>query len=358
MNKLTSSFILITTSSVLLSGCSSFLTDHADDYQNEIQHPNELVTPEGSAPLSNALIIPNEDRVADLTEKQPFVAPRAPFLYQSMAKIDMREAPQAISYIFPADIKQAQKIIEDFVISLHSDENMLANKSDNRLTTTPIPLVEQGKWRALWSKITRVYPSKTEFAFDFSRQDNGHTLVTMQMRQINQDDEAGEWLSPAEDLNTYAIAVKLWGTIGRKLDQSSAYLSDRKKQPEPSPVWVNSEGMFAAYLGQNVTQQQVEEKIKDAGLFLMSDANQLAAVAEQDIARIGDVVALEIPVGNGKTQKLFNVRRRDLDDVSWQERVYAYHVERQATGDFLVIDVSATQHPQLTSYYFAKKFIN
>ncbi|MGR0279719.1 hypothetical protein ACUM5Y_11820 [Marinomonas dokdonensis] len=357
MKKLTSTMVTIASTGLLLTGCSSFLTDHADDYQNGVEHSETLVAPDGSSPLEDKLVIPNEDAVADLQEKKEFVAPRAPFLYQSMAKVVMMEKEASVDYVFPADIRQSKKIVEDFSVSFINEEGIVESNSDNRVTTIPTLLTQQSWWRSTWSKITRVYPDKREFSFDILPQDNGSTLVRMQTREVSQDDNANDWVSPAEDPNSYALAVKLWGTIGRKLDQNSSYLSDRKKQPEPSPVWINGAGMFAAYLGKKVSLEQVNQKISNAGLYLIGENNQLSAVAEDDIARVGDIVALEIPVGNGKTQKLFNVRRRDLDNVSWEERVYPYKVERQAAGDFLVIDVSATENPQLTSYFFAKKFL-
>ncbi|MEO9964308.1 MAG: hypothetical protein ABJF11_00880, partial [Reichenbachiella sp.] len=295
--------------------------------------------------------------VADLQQKTEFVAPRAPFLYQSMAKVVMTEKQDAVEYVFPADVRQSKKIIEDFMSSFDVSEAPLATDTDSRIVTTPIPLVEQGRWRSLWSKITRVYPSKTAFSFVLLPQENASTLVKMQMREVSEEGQVGEWVSPATDLNTYGMAIKLWGTIGRKLDQNSAYLSESNKQVDPSPIWINGSGMFAAYLGKKVTAKQAQQKILDAGLYLIGEGNQLAVVPEDEIARVGDVVALEVPVGKGKTQKLFNVYRRNLDDVTWEERIYPYKIERQAAGDFLVIDVSVAKNQQLTSYFFAKKFL-
>lgn len=357
MKKLTSTMVTLASTGLLLTGCSSFLTDHADDYQDGVDQNTALIAPEGSAPLEDSLVIPNEGAVADLQEKKEFVAPRAPFLYQSMAKVVMTEKQDAVEYVFPADVRQSKKIIEDFVSSFNDSPTPLVTDTDTRITTTPAPLVEQGRWRSLWSQITRVYPSKTEFSFDLQPLENASTLVKMQMREVSEEGEIGEWVSPTTDLNTYGMAIRLWGTIGRKLDQNSAYLSESKKQAEPSPIWINGSGMFAAYLGKKVSAEQIEQKIQQAGLYLSSEANQLAVVPEDEIARVGDVIPLEIPVGKGKTQKLFNVKRRDLDDVSWDKRTYPYKIERQAAGDFLVIDVSATENQQLTSYFFAKKFL-
>ncbi|MFT6656751.1 MAG: ribosomal protein S6, partial [Marinomonas primoryensis] len=57
-------------------------------------------------------------------------------------------------------------------------------------------------------------------------------------------------------------------------------------------------------------------------------------------------------------QKLFNVYRRNLDDVSWEEREYPYKITHQKAGDFLVIDVSATDYPEVTSFHLVQRFVN
>ncbi|GAB3475736.1 hypothetical protein GCM10027340_01430 [Marinomonas epiphytica] len=347
--------MLVAGAAITLSACS--FTDHANDYQHSQTNAKTLEAPEGSIASEDVLVIPNEHQVDDLTTKQEFVAPRAPFLFHSMARVSLMEKEDRIVFSIPTSKENAHQLVAQFLENNFGEEIELSSNTPDLLETAPYAAQKQGKWRALWSQITRVYPEKTVFKFRFDESD-GLTQVVMQIRQVQEGEAEGLWQSPSKINSTYALAINLWGKVGRSLNETSAFLSERHKEQLPSPIWVNEKGHFAAYLGQNITQTEVEQRIQNAGLYLMSEQpNSLASVPEDKIAKIGDVVDFDIPVGQGKKQTLFKVYRRDLDDVPWQERVYSYRVETQKAGDFLVIDTSDTENPILTSYFFAKQFI-
>ena len=165
-------------------------------------------------------------------------------------------------------------------------------------------------------------------------------------------------MSPIKNDNAYSISVRLWGTIGRQLNQSTAYLSNQGTSPN-FPIWVNYQGLYSVRLGSNVSLATIEAKLNAAGIYLIPGADHLLApVLPENVARIGDVIDFTIPTGNGETQKLFNVRRRNLNDVSWEEREYSYMITRQKAGDFLVIDVSERDYPEVISFHLAQRFIN
>ncbi|MEP2618797.1 MAG: hypothetical protein ABJH25_12265, partial [Marinomonas sp.] len=157
--------------------------------------------------------------------------------------------------------------------------------------------------------------------------------------------------------DTYTIAVRLWGTIGRQLNQSSAYLSNRGDASD-FPVWVNHRGIFAVRLNKNLSAAELEAQLQTAGFYIMPDAeSKIAPVKPEEVARIGDIVDFSIPTGDGEKQKLFNVYRRDLDDVTWDKREYSYEITHQKSGDFLVIDVSSMDFPEVTSFHLVQRFL-
>ncbi|UTW01389.1 hypothetical protein KDW99_09735 [Marinomonas rhizomae] len=357
MNKFTLNLMGASSLTLLLSGCSTFFTDHSDDYQQEKPVTSSLEVPSGSAPLSNALVIPNEKAIANLEGTTPYTTPRAPFVYYPMVAINVEEQDDAVELNVPASMTQSKRIVTDFLTALHGDGVSIASQTDDRIISVPFDFHPQGWWASLWSNITRLHPAQPAFSFRFKEME-GKTLVTVQFRDEQQDVEPGDWMSPVQNDDAYAVAVRLWGAMGRQLNQSSAYLSNRGDATS-FPIWVDHHGLFAIHLGENVSQAEIEAKLSAAGIYLMPGEKQLLApVPPEDVARVGDVIDLNLPLVSKEQTKSLKTIRRDLDDVSWEERQYPYKITRQKAGEFLVIDVSGMDSPEVTSFHLAQRFVN
>lgn len=358
MNKFALQLVSVGSLAVFLSGCSLFFTDHSDDYQDVTKTNSSLEAPEGSTPSKDALVIPNENAITDLTPVKPFVTPRAPFIFHPMVAIDVVEKEGALEFSVPANKAQTKRVVSDFLTALYGAGESIASQTDDQITSIGFDFHPQGWWASLWSSITRLHPAKTTFAFSFT-EGEGKTLVSVQFRDEIQDIEPGPWMTPVENSDAYTIAVRLWGTFGRQLNQSSAYLSDRN-DASSYPVWIDHHGLYAIHLN-DASPSGLKATLNSAGIYLVPGAdNLLAPVPPEQIARIGDVIDFTIPVGNGETQKLFNVRRRNLNDVSWDLREYSYEITQQKAGKFLVIDVSSVEQsedPEVVSFHFAQRFI-
>lgn len=357
MNKFTLQLLGASSLTLMLSGCSLFLTDHSDDYQEEKPVTSKLEVPAGSIPSNDVLVIPNEKTIANLEGTTPYTTPRAPFVFYPMVAIDVEEQNDALEFIVPANVTQSKRIVTNFLTALHGDGASIAFQTNDLITSVPFDFHPQGWWASLWSDITRIHPAQTAFSFRFKGVE-GKTLVSVQFRDELQGVEPGSWMSPVQNDDAYSIAVRLWGTMGRQLNQSSAYLSNRGDAAS-FPIWVDHHGLFAVHLGDKVSKADIEAKLNAAGIYIIQGADQLLApVPPEDVARIGDVVDFSIPKADGGKQKLFNVRRRNFDDVSWEEREYSYKISHQKAGDFLVIDVSSMESPEVVSFHLAQRFVN
>lgn len=357
MNKVTLQLMAAGSIAFTLSGCSMFFTDSSNDYQKESAVVSTLEAPAGSVPSKDVLTIPNENVIADLDEAKPFVNPRAPFIFYPMVKVDVEEASDSVELVMSANTILAKRIVTDFLTAIHGAGSAITEQTDTRITTVPFDFHPQGYWAALWSDITRVHPAKTAFQFDFSEHD-GKTVVAVQYREEVKNLEPGDWMSPTNNQEAYAVVARLWGTIGRQLNQSSAYLSNRDDST-PFPIWVDHQGHFSLFLGKDVPSADVESHLNAAGFYFMPNAEQMIApVPNESVERVGDVISFDVPNGTGGSTKLFNVRRRNLDDVSWDKREYSYKITHQKAGDFLVIDVSSMEFPELTSFLLAQRFVN
>ena len=353
MNKLALQIIGASSMVFLLTGCSTFFTDHSNDYQKEKVTNTAIVMPGGSQPAKDVLVIPNENSIADLEGVTPYETPRAPFIFYPMVDVDVVETADAIEFSIPANVSQSKRIVSDFLTALHGAGSPIVSQTEDHIVSVPFDFDPQGWWASLWSSITRIHPAMPAFSFKFNEIE-GRTLLSVQFREEQKGAEASDWMSPVENQDAYSVAVRLWGTIGRQLNQTSAYLSNRSSEAT-FPIWVDHRGIFAIYLGENFSPTEIESKLNAAGLYLMAgEKNMLAPVPPKDVARIGDVIDFNIP---GSEQKLFNVYRRNLDDVSWKNREYPYKISSQKAGNFLVIDVSAMDFPEVTSFHLAQRFV-
>lgn len=342
---------------LILSGCSAFFTDHSNDYQKKQPTITVLDKPAGSEQSKDLLVIPNENAIANLEEVKPFETPRAPFVFYPMTAIDVLEQDDAIEFTVPTSVEHSKRIVSDFLTALHGAGSPISSQTEDQIVSVPFDFHPQGWWASLWSDITRLHPAKTAFSFRFSDV-GGKTLVAVQFRDEQQDVEPSNWMSPAQNEDAYAVAVRLWGTIGRQLNQASAYLSNRDSA-SAFPVWVDHHGIFAIHLGDNVSTPELESKLNAAGIYLIPNAdNMLAPVPPEDVARVGDVVDFSLPIVGSEATKSLKSIRRNLDDVSWENREYAYKIMHQKAGDFLVIDVSSMASPEVVSFHLAQRFVN
>lgn len=358
MSKTLFKVVSLSTATLVLSGCSLFLTDHTDDYQDQVSNSSALIVPEGAVPSRDVLVIPNEDKIASLTPSKPFTIPRAPFVFYPMVEVTVNETEEAFSLVVPTGVENAKRIVADYLTSLYGAGTPIASQTENTLTSVPFDFHPQGWLSSVWSSVTRIYPKQTAFSFEFDTV-NEQTVIKVTYREEQEGSEPTGWMTPNKNEDAYAVAVRLWGVIGRQLNQSSAFLSNRESVSD-FPVWVDHEGMYAIQLGKDpVSETSLLSTFESANLYLMPDKTQFVSPVPADqVARIGDVIDLSIPLGNGQKQKLFNVYRRNLNDVTWDEREYPYEITKQKAGYFLVIDVSAAPNPEVVSFRLAQRFIN
>jgi hypothetical protein len=357
MNKITLRLMGVGSLTLFLSGCSLFLTDHSDDYQDEKPVASTLAVPVGSEQSKDVLVIPNEDKIASLEPSKPFTTPRAPFVFYPMVAVDVMGQEDSIAFSVPANKAQAKSIVADFLTALYGAGTPIASQTEDQIISVPFDFHPQGWWASLWSNITRLHPAKTAFSFRFS-ESGEKTLVSVQYRDEQQDVEPGNWVSPVQNDDAYSVAARLWGVIGRQLNQSSAYLSNRGDAAS-FPVWVDHQGIYAIHLGSNLSQSEFEAKLNAAGIYLLPGIeNMLAPVPPEKVARVGDVIDFSVPLSSGKKLESIKTIRRNLDDVSWEEREYSYKITHQKAGDFLVIDVSSMPFPEVVSFNLAQRFVN
>lgn len=357
MKRVTLSLLSTGSMALLLTGCSTFFTDHSNDYQQERSLTPSLVIPAGSLESKDVLVIPNEEKIENLSEATAFVTPRAPFVFYPMVPVGIEEREEAIELVIPANITQSQRIVSDFLTALYGAGTAISEKTDDQITSAPFDFRPQGWLTSLWSRITRIYPAQTAFSFRFSQLDN-KTLLSVQFRDEQQGMAPSNWMSPTQNDDAYAVTVRLWGAIGRQLKQTSAYLSSQDDATSFS-VWVDHRGIFAIHLGDDVSSTDIDAKLSDAGLYIIpGDEPLLSPVPPEDIARVGDTVDFNVPMGNGETRTLFKVYRRNLDDAVWDERAYPYQIIKQKTGEFLVVDVSAVEFPEVVSFRLTQRFVN
>lgn len=356
MKKNISKFVGMSSFALILSGCSSFYTDHSSDYQDAAPIRNSLKTPTGSTVSTDVLVIPNENKILDLEPSKPFQTPRAKFIFYPMAAVGIAETENSIEFSIPANTKQSKSIIVDFLSALYGAGESISSQTEDLIISVPFEFHSQGSLGSLWSSITRVHPAKTIFSFKFTPVED-QTRVSIQFREERKDSEPTDWMSPTQNDDVYSTTVRLWGTIGRKLNESSAYLSSLDNTTD-FPIWVNHSGIYAIHLGEDASLAQINMKLKAAGIFVIEGVDKmLSPVPQEEIARIGDVVDFSIPLGDGRSQKLFKVRRRDLDNVSWDKREYPYEITEQKAGKFLYIDVSEAELPEMASFHLTQRFL-
>lgn len=63
-------------------------------------------------------------------------------------------------------------------------------------------------------------------------------------------------------------------------------------------------------------------------------------------------------IGGGKQVTLGSIRRRNLNDLTWEQRSYPVTLESRVNGVFVTVDASNTEQPKLVSYRIMQKLFN
>ncbi|TDO96901.1 hypothetical protein [Marinomonas balearica] len=352
-------FSLVVSASVCiaaLNGCSSIVKDHGLDYQDSQAATKKLEMPQGSHVPNDKLQIPNESKIDSYTATGEFEAPRAPFVYSQMAQIDILEKESVVILDVPAPVTTTKRLIQNYLNALYGEEGIAESQADNVISTLPHTLKATGKLKRIWSKITRL--PLEEVIWRYRVMDaplTGQTQLEVSIR-FKKGDEYSDWQSPVGDDATHEQVIEFWRSLAQNLDTGSVILSKREnKTLEKDAIWSALNGNLAFYLGvENVQLAQIKDRV-DRNPLLYSDLRDaqlfISVVPSDQVARVGDVVPLTSPLpGHAEEVKWFNVRRKDLDDVTWQEREYPVKLIRQASGILLEIDTSAAEYPLLISY--------
>lgn len=351
--------LLLTMGSVVVlgatSGCSSIVPDHGLDYQEAKANEHALQLPEGSEPVSDKLVIPNEDKVADLQVRDEFDAPRAPFLYQPLANIPLVFSNEAAELRLPVSADKAKSLFTAYFNTLATEDvsDIIDESSDLHLATMPLSFAEAGSLTKIWTAITRLEPVKYRFDVNFTEAAS-ITVATIQVTAIDGDKQKLVNVSNIDDLAEKVVGA--WAYIAQELNDKTVLLSDQgKPKLARSLLWLNQKGQLAYYLGEHFERSNLDQFLESVpGFYLTSDSsNKLAVVPEDKLARVGDIVDFTIPVNSGIDKEdvsLFKVRRRNLDNAKWDERSYSYELAQQQEGYFLTVDTSSTDDPLLTSY--------
>lgn len=348
---------------LVISGCSSIVKDHGLDYQTAKAVDKPLDLPDGHEPVEDRLVIPNEDQVLNLDPTGEFEAPRAPFLYQPIADVPLILNGTTARLELPTDMLRAKSLVTSYLATLATEDmlDVVQSSGDELIISKPIQLEKQGFWRRTWSSITRLYPPTYQFEFSLSESGSGSVIT---IEGFTQENDAREPIDLDEDAEPTALVLEAWNYMARKVSEDSVLLSNQGKiDLSQSALWVNQKGLYAYYLGKQFDPSEIDSFIRSQPEFYLVEEPHkgLAVVPSDEVARVGDVVEFTVPVkaqSGSKQMKLFNVYRRNLDDVEWTKRSYPYEVVKQKEGYFLVVDTSALELPGLMSYRLLSMLIN
>lgn len=340
---------------MVMSGCS--LTDHSNDYRNGSETPVPLQLPEGAIVPRDDLVIPHQDTVGDVEKGSKFVVPRAVFVFYPMAQIPVDIKPDRFVFTVPANKATAKKMAKDFLLSLNTDpdedDKPIASETEDQIISGSFQSIDEGWWASGWGGLTNSYPERTIYSFTFSNNDNDNdvsgtvsTMVSVQYRTENDDDELSAWMGPESNDDVYADIVRWWGDMGRQLHKASAYLSQRGSNT-PFNLWIDHRGVFAIHLkGNESVDDLLATQLALAGLERVEGKVDTLSV-KHSAMKEQNTVAPDGAASNGEITK----------DVSWEDREYPYKIVHQNAGDFLVIDVASSPTPEVAAFHLAQRFV-
>lgn len=340
MNKTTIKLAGVGALVTLLSGCSTVLTDNSDDYRHDKVNTVVLQAPEGSLRSRDDLVIPHEQQIPSISPDAKFTVPRAPFVFYPMAKIDVMMKDSRVVLDVPANLTESKKMVKDFLMALHGDGESIASDTDSQIVSVPFQFVKQGWWASMWNHVTRDFPEQIVFSFSFTKSEQG-TLVAVQYRVEDRGEATTDWLSPTTRNDMYADTLRLWGDMARQLNKKSVSLSEQGGKA-PFHVWIDHRGVLAIHL-------DPKESVQTAL------ATELAAAGLEAVAGKENTLAV-MPLANGKMDGVAPNATQGQTEA-WNESEYQYSIIHQKAGDFLLIDVTSSATPKITSFLLAQRFV-
>lgn len=340
-----------------LSGCSSLVTDHGLDYQDAEASSVELSMPDDAQPVRDKLIIPNEDRIANLETKGEFTAPRAPLVFQPLAYTPLVMQGSVATLTLPVETEEAQTLISEYLSSIAQahEQTLEFEVSEDTLQSSSVSFEETGTLTKIWYAVTKLEKPTYRFNVEF---DEGTRFTKAKVTVTQTTEDAPKAVDYEKNERLANVLVDMWTSFASELEESKVLLSSQTaKAPvkDNSLIWMRSNGELALYLGPRFSERSFKTYINSSdGVFLTGDNDQeLSVVPEEQLAKVGDIIDFNLPIKASSDSdgiKLFKVRRRNLDDVEWHARSYPYRIEQQQDGYFLTVDASATDYPRLTSY--------
>lgn len=349
-NKLAVSGLIV----VSMTACS-LIDDKADVYQLSQSNTTELVVPQGSVTAKDSLVIPNEDKISDLSESVILASPSdaIPDSIAPIANLMVNSQDDIMWIETPLENDVLRVVIKNFLVSIYGEGDPIEVNSELEVISVPMGDQDIGSLLKLYYNITRLYPDRTEYRFELDDGLNG-TKVGFQHRIVSQDQnknvESSEWLSPDATDEGYTLALQFISAISR---ESLAQKTGVNLSADKLKIWVTSEGQYALKLNDFANESDLTKLIEQSELNIISrDPLELAFVTEGEVAKIGDLRRINLPTKtkDGEDLFMFNMKRRNLDEVDWQQRAYPVDLVQRAEGLFLEADTSATEHPNVVSY--------
>ena len=337
-------------SAVSLSVTACSIVDKSDDYQLSQSNDKVLIVPEGSVTAKDSLVIPHEDEISNISQKAEFSTPVIPESYQPLADLTVSWEDNLMWIETPLDVETSRIVVKNFLASLYGEGNPIDITSDSEIVSVPMGAQDQGALLSLYYNITRLYPDQTVYRLPIESNAVG-TKVGFQHRSISKDQNKvvsyGDWLSPKNTDENYAIALQLLSVFSRES------LGKSSDDTENEQIWLSNNGRYVLKLNGNANESDVASLVEDSDLYLISrNPLELAFVTEGEITKVGDIKPLTLPstTEGGEDIVLLNLRYRNLNGVSWQKRVYPVDLVQRSEGLFVEVDTSATEQPGVVSY--------
>jgi len=340
---------------ITMTGCS-LIDDKADVYQQSQANKAELIVPQGSVTARDRLVIPNEDKISDTPLAPDLSIPTKaiPDSFSPLADLDISWQEDILWINTPLEPETLGAVIKNFLVSIHGEGDPIAVNTETEIISAPIGDQDIGTLLKFYYNITRLYPDRTEYRFELAEAESG-TRVGFQHRVISKDQsndiEYGDWLSPESSDKDYALGLQFISAVSREsLAQDNKLAAESESKTN---IWVTSEGGYVLRLDASLAESDVASFIDQSDLYLISrDPLELAFVTEGEVAKVGELRRINLPTKtkDGEPLFLFNMKRRNLDNVDWQKRVYPVDLVQRAEGLFLEADTSATEQPEVVSY--------
>ncbi|MCZ2720215.1 hypothetical protein O1D97_00800 [Marinomonas sp. 15G1-11] len=342
---------------ILITGCST-LTDHREDYKTVKTNSDTLQYPEGIKAPIDRLYIPNEGRIAHLDDIKVPQIPAPPTIYHALTPVHISSTGDHFQLIVPASVKVTENLLTNFLTGMYGDGDPIRSNIEGSIETQVFTSSSESRLASIWRAITRLPSKGIALQYKLAEQLGG-TKIEIRYRNESSDGVVSEWASPEKSQFAETSVVRLWGVLGKQLSDNAVFLSSQSSV-NTTPLWVDHRGHFVLRLNDN-NDQSIDSILSMGGLYLLSTApNTLSLKPEAELPKIGDIVDFKIPFITQDESKPSSIksRRRNLDDVEWDEKIYNFKIDANTLGKFLVIDFSDVDYPELRSYQVMSRFIN